>query len=59
MFFVRIDEWGWDEAPPRVPMFPATLARQDHPLPKALDNAAAAKSCVQPEPSRGCWSESP
>jgi hypothetical protein len=22
MFFVRIDEWGWDEAPARVPMFP-------------------------------------
>jgi len=38
MFFVRIDEWGWDEAPSRVPMFPC-----DHPLPKALDDAAAAK----------------
>ena len=34
MFFVRIDEWGWDEAPPRVPMFPGDLPRQDHPLPK-------------------------
>lgn len=22
MFFVRIDEWAWEEAPPRVPMFP-------------------------------------
>ena len=43
MFFVRIDEWGWDEAPPRVPMFPGDLPRQDHPLPKALDDAAAAK----------------
>ena len=41
MFFVRIDEWGWDEAPPRVPMFPGDLPRQDHPLPKALDDAAA------------------
>jgi site-specific recombinase XerD len=43
MFFVRIDEWGWDEAPPRVPMFGGDLPRQDHPLPKALDDAAAAK----------------
>ena len=43
MFFVRIDEWGWDEAPPRVPMFPGDLPRQDHPLPKALDDPAAAK----------------
>ncbi len=43
MFFVRIDEWGWEEAPPRVPMFPGDLPRQDHPLPKALDDAAAAK----------------
>ena len=43
MFFVRLDEWGWDEAPPRVPMFPGDLPRQDHPLPKALDDAGAAK----------------
>lgn len=43
MFFVRIDEWGWAEAPVRVPMFPGDLPRQDHPLPKALDDAAAAK----------------
>ena len=43
MFFVRIDEWGWDEAPPKVPMFPGDLPRQDHPLPKALDDGAAAK----------------
>ena len=43
MFFARIEEWGWDEAPPRVPMFPGDLPRLDHPLPKALDDAAAAK----------------
>ncbi len=43
MFFVRIDEWGWPEAPSRVPMFPGDLPRQDHPLPKGLDDAAAAK----------------
>jgi integrase len=43
MFFLRIAEWGWDEAPPRVPMFPGGLPRLDRPLPKALDDAAAAK----------------
>ena len=43
MFFVRLDEWSWDEAPPRVPMFPGDLPRQDHPLPKALDDPSAAK----------------
>jgi site-specific recombinase XerD len=43
MFFVRLDEWSWDEAPPKVPMFPGDLPRQDHPLPKALDDAAAAR----------------
>jgi site-specific recombinase XerD len=43
MFFVRLEEWGWNEAPARVPMFPGDLPRQDHPLPKALDDAAAAK----------------
>jgi hypothetical protein len=43
MFFVRIDEWGWDDAPARVPMFGGDLPKIDHPLPKALDDAAAAK----------------
>jgi site-specific recombinase XerD len=43
MFFVRIDEWGWDDAPARVPMFPGDLPRPGRPLPKALDAAAAAR----------------
>jgi hypothetical protein len=43
MFFVRIDEWGWPEAPARVPMFPGDLPRLDRPLPTALDDAAAAR----------------
>ncbi len=43
MFFLRISEWGWDEAPPRVPILLGDVPRQDHPLPKALDDAAAAK----------------
>jgi site-specific recombinase XerD len=43
MFFVRIIDWGWDDAPDRVPIVSGDLPRQDHPLPKALDDAAAAK----------------
>ena len=43
MFFIRIDEWGWEDAPGRVPIVAGDLPRQDHPLPKALDDAAAAK----------------
>ena len=53
MFFVRIDEWGWDEAPARVPMFAGDLPRQDHPLPKALDDAAAAKLLRAAQNDRG------
>lgn len=43
MLFVRISDWDWPEAPARVPIIPADLPRQDHPLPKALDDPAAAK----------------
>jgi site-specific recombinase XerD len=43
MFFVRISEWDWPDAPTRVPIVAGDLPRQDHPLPKALDDAAAAK----------------
>jgi site-specific recombinase XerD len=43
MFFVRINDWDWPEAPARVPIIPADLPRQDHPLPKALDDPAATK----------------
>ena len=41
IFFVRIEEWGWPEAPPRVPMFHGDVPIQDHALPKALDDASA------------------
>jgi site-specific recombinase XerD len=43
VFFLRIDEWGWDDAPPRVPMFLGDVPRQQHALPKALDDPTAAK----------------
>jgi site-specific recombinase XerD len=43
MFFVRISEWDWPDAPARVPIIAGDLPRQDHALPKALDDPAAAK----------------
>jgi len=42
-FFERIDEWGWEEAPGRIPLHNSDLPRPIEPLPKALDDAAAAK----------------
>jgi len=42
-FFIRIHYWGWPEAPPTVPILFGDLPRQEKPLPKALDDAAAAK----------------
>lgn len=52
VFFLRIDEWGWDDAPARVPMFPGDVPKQHHALPKALDDPSAAKllRAAQAEP---------
>jgi hypothetical protein len=43
MSFVRIDEWGWDEAPVRMPMFPGDRPRRTIRCPRALDDPAAAR----------------
>jgi site-specific recombinase XerD len=43
MFFIRIEEWGWDDAPDRVPLLLGDLPRQQRCLPKALDDDAAAR----------------
>ena len=52
MFFLRIDEWGWEDAPPRVPMFPGDVPKQRHPLPKALDDQAASRLLVAAQADR-------
>lgn len=41
-FFVRIAEWGYDDAPSRVPVYATDRPRLDKPLPKFLDDAQAA-----------------
>ncbi|WP_432483490.1 tyrosine-type recombinase/integrase [Kineococcus esterisolvens] len=42
-FFIRIHDWDWPEAPPTVPVPFGDLPRQEKPLTKTLDDAAAAK----------------
>jgi integrase len=42
-FFERIIEWGYEDAPPRNPVFSGDMPIRDRPLPKFLDDADAAK----------------
>jgi len=42
-FFLRIEDWGWQDRPAHIPIMFGDLPRQDKPLPKALDDPAAAK----------------
>ena len=43
MFFLRLEEWDWDDRPDRIPIVLGDLPRQDKPLPKALDDPSAAQ----------------
>jgi integrase len=55
-YFDRIIEWGYDDAPARNPMFIADVPRPEDSLPKALDDAAAARflreAAAEPDPLR-------
>ncbi len=42
-FFERIIEYGYDDAPARVPVYESDLPTVDEPLPKFLDDPPAAK----------------
>jgi integrase len=42
VFFERTIDWGWDDAPKSCPILQTDLPRVDDPLPKFLDDAAAA-----------------
>ena len=47
----RLSEWQGDDAPARVLMFPGDVPRLDDPLPRFIDDAAAAKlSARRPRP---------
>jgi hypothetical protein len=59
-FFERIIEWGYDDAPGRVPIYANDLPRADEPLPRFLDDPTAAKFmaalAVEPTAAAGWWS---
>jgi integrase len=40
MFFIRITEWDWNDAPARVPIFFGDIPKRDESLPKFLDDDA-------------------
>lgn len=42
MFFERLIEWGWDDAPARQLIFAGDIPKRDEPLPKFLDDATFA-----------------
>jgi integrase len=44
--FERLLEWGYDDAPPRVPIFAGDFPIKDEPLPRFIDDAAMAKLLV-------------
>jgi integrase len=56
MFFLRVTEWDWDDAPARVPMFLGDLPAGDEPLPRFLDDARFARMMraahAEPDPLR-------
>jgi integrase len=42
-FFERVIDWGWEDAPRRVPIYSGDLPKAEEPLPKFLDDPTAAK----------------
>ncbi len=42
-FFERVIDWGYDDAPRRVPIFTGDIPKADEPTPKFLDDPTAAK----------------
>ena len=54
VFFDRIIEWGYPDAPAFTPVFRADLPKVPEPLPKALDDAASARflAAVAQDPDR-------
>jgi site-specific recombinase XerD len=53
-FFERVIEFGYDDAPARVPIFNEDLPRLDEPLPKFLDDPTAARfmAALAEDPNR-------
>ena len=43
VFFDRLIEWEWVDAPPRCPIFASDMPKADEPLPKFLDDGDATR----------------
>ena len=59
VFFTRIDEWGWDDAPPRVPMFLGESLASNTPCPKPSTTRRQPSCCAPRKPTAACSSASP
>jgi integrase len=53
-FFERVIDWGYDDAPRRVPIFTGDIPKADEPTPKFLDDPTAAKfmAALATDPNR-------
>ena len=53
-FFERVIDWGYDDAPRRVPVFTGDIPKADEPLPRFLDDPTAAKfmAALATDPNR-------
>ena len=59
MFFVRIVEWGWDDAPVRVPIFFGDVPNATSPCPASSTTPPSPGSCAPWPLSPGCIAEWP
>ena len=51
IFFERLIEWDWLDAPAKNPIFHGDIAPRTHPLPKFLNDQDAAKLMRPPSPT--------
>jgi integrase len=53
-FFERVIDWGYDDAPRRVPIFTGDVPKADEPTPRFLDDPTAAKfmTALATDPNR-------
>jgi hypothetical protein len=54
VFFERIIEWGWADAPKACPIMVTDLPKVDDPLPRFLDDNQANVSCTR-RSARNHW----
>ena len=58
MFFLRLEEWDWQDRPERVPILFGDLPRQDKPLPRRSMTPPPPSSCAPLRTNPACSSAS-